>query len=134
MKRSLKTLALMMCLIFLFGAATMAEENAREPATVTLYTTNDLHGVVGSSPDDGVIGLPLIAGIAASTENAILLDAGDATQGASFATVDTGAHVIDVMNAAGYQAMAAGNHEFDYGAEALLRNAEKAQFPVLSAT
>lgn len=133
MKRSLKTLALMMCLIFLFGAAAMAEDDARELATVTLYTTNDLHGVVGPSPDDGVLGLPLIAGIAASTENAVLLDAGDATQGASFATVDTGAHVIDVMNAAGYQAMAAGNHEFDYGAEALLRNAEKAQFPILSA-
>lgn len=128
-----KRLALFLCASLLIGSVGLAESSAREAAVVTLYATNDLHGVVGSSPDDGIIGLPLAAGIAASTENAILVDAGDATQGASFATVDTGAHVIDVMNAAGYRAMAAGNHEFDYGADVLLRNAEKAAFPILSA-
>ena len=105
----------------------------REAAVITLYSTNDIHGVVAESANDGVIGLPQAAAIAASTENAILLDAGDATQGASFATVDSGAHVIEVMNAAGYKAMAAGNHEFDYGAEALTANAALAQFPILSA-
>lgn len=110
-----------------------AGTQSREPAVVTIYSTNDIHGVVAESPDDGVIGLTQVAGIAASTENSVLLDAGDATQGAGFATVDNGAHVIEVMNAAGYKAMAAGNHEFDYGAEALLANAEKAQFPILSA-
>ncbi len=120
------------------GAESAAGEETQEaadrgPAVVTIYSTNDIHGVVAESPDDGVIGLPQVAGIAASTENAILLDAGDATQGASFATVDNGAHVIEVMNAAGYKAMAAGNHEFDYGAEALTANADKAQFPILSA-
>ena len=109
------------------------EDAERAPAVITIYSTNDIHGVVAESPDDGVIGLPQVAGIAASTENAILLDAGDATQGASFATVGSGAYVIDVMNAAGYKAMAAGNHEFDYGAEVLLANAQKARFPILSA-
>ncbi len=117
------------------AAETAQQEEAgeREPALVTIYSTNDIHGVVEESPDDGVIGLPMVAGIAASTENSVLLDAGDATQGASFATVDTGAHVIEVMNAAGYQAMAAGNHEFDYGADVLLANAANAAFPILSA-
>lgn len=108
-------------------------EKAGAADTVTIYSTNDIHGVVEENADDSAIGLPQVAGIAASTENAILLDAGDATQGASFATVDSGAHVIEVMNAAGYKAMAAGNHEFDYGAEVLLANAENAQFPILSA-
>ena len=119
------------------GAGETAEAETQEadrgPAVITIYSTNDIHGVVAESPDDGVIGLPQVAAIAASTENAILLDAGDATQGASFATVDSGAHVIEVMNAAGYKAMAAGNHDFDYGAEALEANAENAQFPILSA-
>ena len=113
--------------------ASEAEPEPREPATVTIYATNDIHGVVAEIPDNGVIGLPIIAGIAASTENSILIDAGDATQGQSFATVDTGKHVIEVMNAAGYDAMAAGNHEFDYGADALLANAASAEFPILSA-
>ncbi len=117
------------------AAETVSGEAAadRAPAVVTIYSTNDIHGNVAESPDDGMIGLPQVAGIAASTENSILLDAGDATQGASFATVGSGAYVIDVMNAAGYAAMAAGNHEFDYGADALLANARKAQFPILSA-
>ncbi len=110
-----------------------AEPAEREPATVTVYSTNDIHGVVAEIPDNGVIGLPQIAGIAASTENSLLIDAGDATQGQSFATVDSGKHVIEVMNAAGYDAMAAGNHEFDYGADALLANAALAEFPILSA-
>ena len=117
------------------AVGTTAQEPAadRDPAVVTVYSTNDIHGVVAESPDDGVVGLAQVAAIAASTENAILLDAGDATQGASFATVDSGAHVIEVMNAAGYKAMAAGNHEFDYGAGILEANAEKALFPILSA-
>ena len=109
------------------------EPETKDPAVVTVYSTNDIHGVVAEIPDNGVIGLMQIAGIAASTENSLLIDAGDATQGQSFATVDTGKHVIDVMNAAGYDAMAAGIHEFDYGAEALLANAEAADFPILSA-
>ena len=66
----------------------------------------------------------------ASTENALLIDAGDATQGATFATVSQGKDVIEVMNTAGYDAMAAGNHEFDYGTEQLLANVEAADFPI----
>ena len=37
------------------------------------------------------------------------------------------------MNAAGYDAMAAGNHEFDYGLDTLLTDARRADFPILSA-
>ncbi len=112
---------------------TESDPGQREPATITVYSTNDIHGVVQGDAENGIIGLPQVSGIAASTENSILLDAGDATQGASFATVGSGEHVIDVMNVAGYSAMAAGNHEFDYGAETLLANAKKAGFPILSA-
>ncbi len=103
-----------------------------EPVTITIYTTNDIHGVVAEDSENGVIGAALAAGIKASTENALLIDAGDSTQGASFATVENGAYVIDVMSAAGYDAMAAGNHDFDYGADALLANAQRASFPILS--
>lgn len=73
------------------------------------------------------------AAIKASTANSVLVDAGDATQGASFASVSRGADVITAMNAAGYDLMAAGNHEFDYGADVLLQNAQNADFPILAA-
>ena len=37
------------------------------------------------------------------------------------------------MNQAGYDLMTAGNHEFDFGTEAFLSNARKADFPILAA-
>ncbi len=103
---------------------------AEEPVTVTIFTTNDIHGVVEG---EGTVGIVQAAAMKASTQNALLIDAGDATQGASFATVSEGLDVIRMMNAAGYDAMAAGNHEFDYGADRLLANAAAAEFPILSA-
>ena len=52
---------LLLCLALLFGAVGLAEDGGQEPALVTIYATNDLHGVLGPIPDDGVIGLPMIA-------------------------------------------------------------------------
>ena len=124
-------LAAALCLSF--GASALAA--GAEDTVVTIYTTNDIHGTMSAGEDEEseVIGMAQTAAIAASTENALLVDAGDATQGASFATVTQGADVIAVMNAAGYAAMAAGNHDFDYGKDRLLQNAALADFPILSA-
>ncbi len=133
--RKRKLLPVLLSAVLLTAGLSMAvyaDENSALPgATVTIYATNDIHGAaVGSN---SAIGLARTAGIAASTENSILVDAGDATQGASFATVTQGADVIQLMNAAGYDVMAAGNHEFDYGADRLLSNAALAEFPILGA-
>ena len=125
--------------IFTFGicvCACAAEREVpftpRENAEITIFTTNDMHG---SLIDDGekVIGIVRAAEIKASTPDSVLVDAGDATQGASFASISRGADVISAMNAAGYDLMAAGNHEFDYGADVLGDNADRADFPILAA-
>ncbi len=104
----------------------------RENATVTIFTTNDMHGNL-SGDGKSTIGVVQAAAIKASTPNSLLVDAGDATQGASFASISQGADVIRMMNEAGYDLMAAGNHEFDYGADVLLENEELADFPILAA-
>ena len=98
---------------------------------ITIINTNDMHGSLVSS--DSAVGVDKIAALKKMTDNSILLDAGDATQGVSFATLSEGADVIKAMNAAGYDAMALGNHEFDYGIDTLLSNIELADFPVMSA-
>ena len=129
-----KAFALFLTLALCLGTALPALAQSGDAAagdTVTIYTTNDLHGVVAGS--DASIGLEQIAAIKASTPNALLIDAGDATQGASFATITQGADVIRAMNAAGYDAMAAGNHEFDYGVDQLKANESLAAFPLLAA-
>ena len=124
-------LSLFLCLMLALSLLPVPALAAEDPVTVTIFTTNDIHGVVEGG--DAVIGLAQAAAIKASTPNALLVDAGDATQGASFATISLGGDVIAMMNAAGYDLMAAGNHEFDYGAERLLANADAAAFPILSA-
>ncbi len=125
-----KILSLITCAAIAFTMLPAQVFAAADPVTVTVFTTNDIHGNVAG---DGIVGMAQAAAMKASTENALLIDAGDATQGATFATVSQGKDVIEVMNAAGYDAMAAGNHEFDYGTEQLLANVEAADFPVLSA-
>ena len=125
-----RILSLLLCAALCLSLAPLTAL-AAEPVTVTIFTTNDVHGVVAAGESN--IGLAQVAGIKASTPNALLVDAGDATQGASFATVNQGGDVIRLMNAAGYDVMAAGNHEFDYGIDQLRANAAAAQFPVLAA-
>ena len=132
MKRSI---LILLAAALLVALAAPALADSAEQTVVTIYTTNDIHGTMsaGEEEDSEIIGMAQAAAIAASTDNAILVDAGDATQGASFATVTKGADVISAMNAAGYAVMAAGNHDFDYGKDQLLQNAALADFPILSA-
>ncbi|MCH5187111.1 MAG: bifunctional metallophosphatase/5'-nucleotidase [Oscillospiraceae bacterium] len=100
-------------------------------ATFHIIHTNDVHGAMASS--SGAVGIDKIAALKDILGNAILLDAGDATQGLSFATLSEGSDVVKMMNIAGYDAMVLGNHEFDYGQDTLAENIALAQFPVLSA-
>ena len=80
MKKLRKIFALLLALALCLGTALSALAQSGTAAvvdTVTIYTTNDLHGVVAHSETS--IGLAQIAAIKASTPNALLVDAGDAT-------------------------------------------------------
>lgn len=48
-----------------------------------------------------------------------LVDSGDAVQGSAIGVISKGQALIRMMNAAGYDVAAPGNHEFDFGMEAL---------------
>ena len=110
-------------------SGTGAKQNVTE---VTIYHTNDTHGYL-EGDGESVIGLPLVAGLKNTDENAILVDAGDATQGLPLASLTKGNDVIELMNLADYDLMVPGNHEFDFGTEAFLENVDLAEFPVISA-
>lgn len=113
------------------SAMTVPNYAENDVKTVTIFHTNDMHGsLVGS---DSVIGIDKVAAIKKSTENSILVDGGDATQGVALATLSKGEDVITLMNAAGYDVMAAGNHEFDNGTEQLAKLVSMADFPIISA-
>ncbi|MFH1038378.1 MAG: bifunctional UDP-sugar hydrolase/5'-nucleotidase [PVC group bacterium] len=62
----------------------------------------------------------------------LLLDAGDIFMGTVEGNQTRGRAVIRLMDLAGYDAMALGNHEFDFGFYNLQQLAELADFPFLS--
>ena len=60
------------------------------------------------------------------------MDAGDHVQGTAYGSMDQGASIIELMNAAGYDAATPGNHEFDYGMDRAKELMRDADFPYLS--
>lgn len=106
----------------------MTEEATMAGKTVILHT-NDVHGAVE--------GYAYITALKADYEakgaEVILVDAGDYSQGKTYVSVTKGADAVTMMNAAGYDVVTLGNHEFDYGYAQLKENMTKANFKVLCA-
>ncbi len=96
--------------------------------TVILHT-NDVHGALS--------GYAYAAALKSRFENAgaevLLVDAGDFSQGTTYVSSFKGASAVTMMNAAGYDLVTLGNHEFDYGYAQLKENLKKAAFTVLCA-
>ena len=63
----------------------------------------------------------------------ILVDAGDFSQGSIYVSSSKGASAVEMMNAAGYDIVTLGNHEFDFGYPQLMDNLSKAQFQPICA-
>jgi len=117
-------------------------------AELTILHTSDLHGAVLPFNDyaDKPSSRGSLAQVAtmvdeirsAADHPVLLLDSGDTIQGTpleQFVHVRWGEQspTIAAMNRIGYQAMAVGNHEFNFGLEVLRRAQEQASFPFLSA-
>ncbi len=62
----------------------------------------------------------------------MVLDAGDVFQGTPMSNLLTGFLDIECMNQMGYDAMALGNHEFDFGYDLIRGRLPDANFPMLS--
>jgi 5'-nucleotidase/UDP-sugar diphosphatase len=110
----------------------MTSQAPTNPNTLTILFTNDLHGTV-TGDGKTTVSIEAIAALKKKIPGALLFDAGDATQGGFLSTESCGRDIITLMNAAGYDAMAVGNHEFDFGYDHLVENARRADFPLLAA-
>jgi 2',3'-cyclic-nucleotide 2'-phosphodiesterase/3'-nucleotidase len=124
---------------------------AAERVTVTVLATTDMHGYL--YPYDYFTRQPAARGLAAAatliaavrreTPNTLVVDCGDTIQGSPLASVYQAARravepgtpepMMLAMNRVGYDAMAVGNHEFNFGLEALGAARAAARFPWLSA-
>jgi len=125
-------------------------EEGSDEAQLRILATTDLHMYLNDfdyyrDMDDPNVGLvrttTLIKEARGEVSNSILVDAGDLIQGSPMG--DEAVHgeqdqkrphaAFHAMNELGYDAAAAGNHEFNFGLDFLNGAVEDAQFPYLSA-
>lgn len=109
---------------------------------ITLMFTNDVESAYDPIPAHWLEDMDMIGGIAEMTTlinsiradqpNPFLFDSGDIFTGA-LAKETNGALAFELMKSMQYDAMAIGNHEFEYGPEVFTWARNRASFPVLGA-
>ena len=120
-------------------ASTSTETTVSSTATDSIegviIHTNDVHGRI--LEEKGVIGDAKAAAVIkeerSKVKNTIVVDAGDAFQGLPISNSTKGEDRANIMNQVGYDAMAVGNHEFDFGMDQAIKYKETLNFPLLSA-
>ena len=140
---SRKMIALLLSLLMvLSGLSALADKIVPDDASVTIRTdaldyagktviihSNDVHGAL-----DGYAYMANYAQIVKDHGGeVIMVDAGDFTQGTPYVSLSKGHTAIEMMNAAGYDLVTLGNHEFDFGYDQLMENLKDANFQVISA-
>ena len=113
-----------------------SEEEA--PPTLTILYTDDEHGwMAGKRDDSGAANLMGLwretFGYDPNDPSYLVLSGGDNWTGPAIATWFKGESMAQVMNLMGYDASAVGNHEFDFGLDAMRSTMASATFPYLAA-
>ena len=107
------------------------QAQANPSQTHTILHTNDIHGRLVEE-EGRVIGMAKTKTIKDQHQPDLMLDAGDAFQGLPLSNQSKGEEMAKAMNAVGYDAMVAGNHEFDFGYDQLKKLESMLNFPILS--
>lgn len=142
MKRRIFLIIPLLFLLFVTVGCITSTPEEPTPDSLTIYTINDFHGAILS--DKGKYGIARLGDyIMTAKEEApdatIVLSAGDMFQGSGLSYYSEGESVINLMNMIEFDAMAIGNHEFDWSLDTILEyrdgNTEngEANFPFLGA-
>lgn len=140
--KKLTRLISILLIIFLLSSFLFAQEIPS--INLTILHINDFHGrllpyiVRSISEKIPVSGFAYLAQLineerSKNPEGTILLSAGDMFQGTPQSNIFRGEPVIEIMNLLNFDAMAIGNHEFDWGQETLQKLVSLSKFPYLSA-
>ncbi len=101
---------------------------------LAFFAMNDLHGKFDDTQNQpGVDELTTyLKDARAAYDGMILLSSGDMWQGSSESNLTRGQILTEWMNELDFAAMTLGNHEYDWGEEAIAANAALAEFPLLA--
>lgn len=143
---SVRRRALLAAAVLLAGGCTPAPSAppvAPEAKRIRVVSTNDFHGhLLPSQPSwaggrtvggAAVLAAHFDSAAARFTGPTFLLDGGDVMQGTAISNLSWGRATIEAFNAAGYDAAALGNHEFDWGIDTLRARIGESRFAWLGA-
>jgi len=130
-----KRLTIALVLLLLSTSISYASE-----CKISILHFNDLHGNL-ATPKKGLGGAERLASLigkieAENNENGrytLLLNGGDLISGTPISGMFKGEAEFKFLNLIGTEAMVIGNHEFDFGREALDKNIARADFAILGA-
>lgn len=143
MPTCLRRLFLLISLIALISGIGLGQnQGKRTVREVTILYTNDFHSAFDPIPAYWLPGSPKLGGAAQlatlinqirNREKAVFLfDSGDMFTG-MLSNLTSGEALMEMMTSMHYDAMAIGNHEFDYGSENFEKQMHRVPFPVLGA-
>jgi len=138
----LNSIKLFIIFFFVFQGANTYSQNLEQAKDLTILYTNDFHSAFDPIPAYWLKGSPKLGGAAALSslinqirkkeKNVFLFDSGDMFTG-MISNLTKGGALMEMMRTMRYDAMAIGNHEFDYGSENFSTQMYKVPFPVLGA-
>jgi len=139
MKRSFSWKGIGLCLVLAFSL--LGFTLSAQATTLTVLHTNDLHAHLSSFPDPylgkeagGIARLStLIHQIRRENPHTLLLDAGDRFSGTTLSTLFQGEAELIFACLLGYDALALGNHDFDFGQERICYFTEHQSRPAVIA-
>lgn len=135
MKKQFKSISLFLVMLLLgVTVAPLTDTFAAQDRIVKIMHTNDMHGRM--EPANNLYALARLKTFKDQENPLLMLDGGDAFQGLPISNTSKGAEMAKIMNAIGYDAMAVGNHEFDFGSAVALGKEDGfgkvLNFPMLS--
>lgn len=126
---------LLILTVFMCGTVASGQKS------IVILHTNDTHSRIEPIPEsDRIAGnkggvvrrMNYIEQVRKENKNVLLFDAGDFLQGTPYFNLFKGEVETEAMNMMRYDAVTLGNHEFDYGLEALEKVVRRAKFPIIS--
>src|SRR5881628_285449 len=121
-----------------FFFALSVADPAYAQVAVTILHTSEHHGTIQPIEHGMFAGLggverraSLIKQIRQEVEHLLVVDSGDLLMGTAMSSVYRGEVDIAAMNLMSYDAVAVGNHDFDFGTRHLKRRRQEATFPFL---
>ncbi len=112
-----------------------SSSSAEFPDYVTVYSINDVHGSMPESQKKGELGVAKLSYAIKhdadyNPETSLILSAGDSWQG-GYLSYKEKPLTDQLLSYLGVEAMAIGNHEFDWGVDQIKSLSESSPFPLL---